>query len=368
MNVRKYGGKDHKRSFFMKKSKVLIIGFIGLIITTSFFMSSCALINLFRRTPRAAPVEEVIDVANFTNSAMLLGTVRITDDGLPKMSPVVSPDGSRLMYCETSMVRDATTGQNVMQSNIILLRNINTAAKTPLITTGNAFSPGWYDDNTRFLFSFAENNTSRIVRSSSAGGGRTNITRNPVGQRDDQPTIRNGVILFTTQEGGRWVLYSMHENGSNVTRLGEGLDPDWHPDGHKFIYVKGNPTSIWEMDLRTMQETELYPMPRFNIRMPKYTHDGRHIVFQRRSEQVVAGTQVTTSAIGLTQTRTTGTETRWQLFAITAGGYNETALTEGNVDCMFPTLDKNNNLFFISNASGVRRNVTEIYRARLNLE
>jgi len=345
----------------MKKSKVVIIGIICVVITISLGLGSC--LSLFG----GRTVEEGIDVANFVNRSMLLGTVMITDDGIPKRSPVVSPDGSRLLYCETRVVRDAATGQDVTQSDIVMLRNVNSPAKTPLITTGNAFTPGWYDDNTRFLYSFGENNAYRIVRSSSAGGGRTNITRNPVGGRDENPSIKNGVIVFTTREGGRWVINSVLENGSEVTRLIEGFDPAWHPTENKIIYVNGSPSGIRILNMNTMQEEHLYEMPRFNIRRPKYTHDGKHIVFQRGSEQALAGTQVVTANnIIARQTRTASTEVRWQLYAITSEGFNETVLTEGNVDCTFPSLDKDNNLFFLSNARGVRTNRTEIYKARLN--
>jgi Tol biopolymer transport system component len=289
-----------------------------------------------------------------------------------KTNPAVSPDGTKLLYCETKTAINTESSQAVIQSDIVMLRNVNSSAKTPLITTGNAFTPGWYEDSNRFLYSFSENNARRIVRSLSSGGGRTNITRNPVGGNDERPVIRNGIILINTLEGGKWYIYSMLENGSDVTRLCEGWDPSWHPAEPKFLYAKGSPSGIWEMDLATMQETMLYEMPRFNIRRPQYTYDGNHIVFQRGSEQMVTGTQVVTTSSSKKQskkqTKTASTEVRWQLYSINADGSNESVLTEGNVDCTHPSLDQDNNLFFISNAAGVRSNKTEIYKARLNFD
>jgi len=354
----------------MRKSKLLIVGLIALLMAAGMILAGCTLFQgLFKK---AEPEEEGIDVASFTNRSMLQAVTRVTDDGLPKTSPVVSPDGSKLLYCETKMAVMDAAGQITTQSDIVMLRNVNSSAKTPLVTTGNAFTPGWYEDSTRYLYSFSENNTYRIVRSSAAGGGRTNITRNPVGSRDERPRIRNGVILIQTRESGNWYIYSMKDNGSEITRLGEGYDPTWHPTEWKFLYIKGSPSGIWEMDMTTMQETLLYEMPPFNIRRPQYTYDGSHIVFQRGSEQVVTGTQVTTTTTSgrqsRTQTNTASTEVRWQLYSITAEGFNESALTEGNVDCTYPTLDQDNNLFFISNAAGLKSNKTEIYKARLNFE
>ncbi|MDR0303104.1 MAG: hypothetical protein LBI04_12435 [Treponema sp.] len=359
----------------MKKSKILVGGLTILFITFVLVMGGCALLFGGKKGE-----EDVIDIANFTNRSMLQAVSRVTDDGQEKDSPLVSPDGSRLLYCERQTVFNKETNQWMIQSNIVMLRNVNSSAKTPLVTTGNAFTPGWYEDSTRYLYSFSENNTRRIVRSSSAGGGRTNITRNPVGINDQSPVIKNGVILITALDrefGGKWSIYSMLENGNDITRLGEGYDPAWHPTEPKFLYIKStapnSPSGIWEMDMRTMQETLLYEMPRYNIRRPQFTYDGRHIVFQRGSEQMVTGTQVvtTSSTFGIKsnkQTKTSNTETRWQLYSITAEGFNESVLTEGNVDCTHPSLDQDNNLFFLSNASGVKSNKIEIYKARLNFD
>jgi hypothetical protein len=54
-----------------------------------------------------------------------------------------------------------------------------------------------------------------------------------------------------------------------------------------------------------------------------------------------------------------------QIFTMKADGTNLSQLTSGNVDCYAPNWDKNNNVYFISNAVGEKY---EIYRARINLE
>ena len=43
-------------------------------------------------------------------------------------------------------------------------------------------------------------------------------------------------------------------------------------------------------------------------------------------------------------------------------------MTEGNVDCRWPTLDANNTLYFVTNAVGVNSGKMDIYKDRLNLE
>ena len=271
----------------MANRKVLVLtGVSALSLALALVLGGCAF-NMGLLGGGGQQDEAVVDVASFTNSSLMQAVSRVNEDGLKKTHPSISPDGTKLLYTE---YRPGTN-----QTDIIMLRNINSSAKNPLVTTGNATTSSWFDDSTRFLYSLKESGSNRIVRSSSTGGGRTNITRNPVGGEDLFPVIRNGVILMQTLEGNTLRIYSMRENGTEITRLGDGYDPAWHPFELKFLYVKGRPSGIWEMDMTTMQETLLYEMPPFNIRRPQYTADGRHIVFQRGSEQMVSGTQVVTT-------------------------------------------------------------------------
>jgi Tol biopolymer transport system component len=318
--------------------------------------------------------EPVIDVASFTNGMLMKNIVKITDDELQKNNVVVSPDGTKVLYCETkTAVQD---GQTRVLSDIILLRNLPSSAKTSLGTNGNAFTPGWTANNTNFLYGLFDNGAYRIVRSTISGGGRTNLTRTPIGGHDGNPaSSQNGVILIDTLQGSSWAIHSMTENGAEQTRVVDGREPSWHPIDRRFLYIKANSSTgalcIWEYDMDDQLESLLYEDPnRFNCRYPTYSSNGKYIVFQKGAEQMVNGVLVTTttSATGKKSSKRTNTverETRWQLFFMDREYLNISELTSGNVDCQYPTLDQSDRLYFISNAAGLRSNKTEIYRADL---
>ena len=149
----------------------------------------------------------------FWDSALLQNVTKITDDGLPKGWARVSPDGTKLIYSEY------TKGA----WNIVFLRDVNVHAKTLLAS--NAHNPTWYENSSNILYVVTEGGSNKIVKSTIAGGGKTYVTRYAVGRNDEMPAISKGLILFDTD--GQ--IYSMKENGTDITVLGQGRSPSWHP-------------------------------------------------------------------------------------------------------------------------------------------
>jgi uncharacterized protein YceK len=110
-------------------------------------LGGCAsLLDLFKGKQEEEPV---VDVASFTNGMMMKNIIKITDDELPKTNVIVSPDGTKVLYCETKWAIE--DGQARVLFDIVLLRNLPSSAKTSLGTNGNAFTPGWAANNTNFL-------------------------------------------------------------------------------------------------------------------------------------------------------------------------------------------------------------------------
>jgi len=303
---------------------------------------------------------KTVDV--FWDSSLLQNVTRLTDDGLAKDWARVSPDGKQMLYCEStkSIQRSDYSGDSYQYWNIVLLRDVRIPAKTPLISD-YAYAPAWSDNNTNFLYVANEEGNSRIMRSAVAGGGKTYVTRNPAGRYDARPSYRRGAILCDTNVSGKRQIVSMRDNGTEITILGEGHSPSWHPTASKFIFIRNG--DLFEMDLASIQVTQIYSDPKFNCAMPSYSANGQYIVFQKGAEQKTVGT-VTEKVGGFFKKvkNVVATETRWQIFTIKADGTNLSPLTMGSVDAYCPSWDVNNMVYFISNASGK----TEIYRAQVN--
>jgi Tol biopolymer transport system component len=311
----------------------------------------------------------------FWDTSLLQGVTRITNDGIKKDYARISPDGLKLLYCEVEKTeRDITSGELYDKWNIVLLRNASIAAKTRLISD-YAWYPSWYEDSNRFVYIAHENGVNKIVRSATTGGGRTYITRNSVGNlnRDYGPVVRNGVVLgytlVQTTPEQRHQLVSIRDNGTEITILGDGRDPSWHPTEAKFLYTRDG--DLYEMDFATTQETMLFADKDYNIAYPRYSANGRYILFQKGVEAKTTGTTVSgrsrrasSGFLGrfFANSKVVSKDSKWQIFSIKADGTELTPLTTNNVNAFSPSLSIDGYLYFVSDATGK----TEIYRARVN--
>jgi hypothetical protein len=102
---------------FMKKQVIVLV------VLAAFLFAGCAIFDLFGSKKTG---EEV----TFWDPALLSNVGRITNDGLYKGWSRISPDGTKLIYCERK--------NNNGLWDIVLLRDVNSPAKTALIKDGFA--------------------------------------------------------------------------------------------------------------------------------------------------------------------------------------------------------------------------------------
>jgi TolB protein len=304
------------------------------------------------------------------DSATLSNVVRVTDNGFRKDGVRVSPDGTKILYCEAN-VSSVDTPLPADDFTVMLLRDANLSAKTPLITDPS-FGPVWFDDNSNFIYVTYENNSSKLVRSNITGGGKVYITKNAIGDFDSRPSVRGKKILCDTLINGKRNIVSLNDDGSEVTILGDGEAPSWHPDGNKFVFIRGG--GIYEMDLKNNQVTQIYQATinkNNNLveecSQPSYSKDGKYILFAKGSN-VTARAAVGRKGVGrglsqLFNSTEKMTMRRNHLFIISANGTGLTQLTSGNVDVFSPSWGNNNEIYFISSV----QNANEIWKAKLQL-
>lgn len=335
-----------------------------------------------------SPKTDNTDVTITVASSTLQNVVRVTDNKFRKSSVRVSPDGAKLLYCEAN-----ETNTNVELSyadyRIMLLRDITISSKTPLVTEPS-YGPVWFDDNSGFVYVTYESSGSKLVKSSISGGGKVYITRTSAGDADANPSIKGNIILCDTLVGGKRQLVSMKDNGTEITILGEGEQPSWHPDGTKFTFIRRTeerrgskvyyPYSVYEMDIKTNQVTQIYSavIDESNgfaevCSSPSYSPDGNYILFSKGGDVFLATIERKGSSGGGlkdlqdkffgNKSRVHIVERRHHLYLMKSDGTDLTQLTSGNVDVYSPAWGTNNDIYFISNV----QNATEIWKARLTL-
>jgi TolB protein len=346
-----------------------------------------AVVALFVIELAGCASQPATDVTITVVSSTLQNVTRVTDNTFRKSSVKVSPDGTKLLYCEANET-DPKTTLYFDDFRIMLLRDINISAKTPLVNDPS-YGPVWFDDNNGFAYVAYEGSGSKLVKSNIVGGGKTYITRTSVGDSDTNPSVRGDTILCDTLVGGVRQLVSLKDNGTQITILGEGEQPNWHPNGTKFVFIRrtreqrGNttyyPSSVYEMDITSNQVTQIYAAVINeadgiveSCSRPSYSADGRYILFSKGVDVHLATISTRTETSGgffsklfksFKRSNVNVSERRLHLFLMNADGTNLTQLTSGNVDVFSPAWGINNDIFFISNV----QNATEIWKAHLNL-
>jgi Tol biopolymer transport system component len=362
-----------------KKYFLLVV----LSITVAVVFSSCAGLS---------DKKDTADVTITIASSTLQNVVRVTDNKFRKNAVQVSPDGAKLLYCEANET-DPNKLLYLDDFRIMLLRDVNVSAKTPLVTEPS-YSPVWFDDNIGYAYVAYEGSGSKLVKSNVTGGGKTYITRTSAGIGDANPNVKGDRILCDTLvgegENQKRQLVSMRANGTEITILGEGEQPSWHPSGTKFLFVRRSeeqrgkstffPRSIYEMDIATNQVTQIYTAVIDEERgftevcsQPSYSPDGQYILFSKGGDVFLATVEKKGGKSpgwlrrlfggGGNRSKVNVTERRLHLYLMKEDGTDLTQLTGGNVDVFSPAWGPNNDIYFISNV----QNATEIWRAHLNL-
>ena len=326
---------------------VLLLASVGMVT-----FSGCALFGGSKKLDRDTV---------FWNQSMMSDVKRVTDEPRTRKAwPVISPDGTKLLYCETEAKVSRSALYGYYEWNIAYLRNVNSPVKTDLVQTLNTRAPTWTENNDRFYYIRWEDANARIIRSSVVGGGATYATRNPIGFDNDRPNVKRGRILSDTMQSGRRILISCKEDGSDQTQLGEGEQPSFHPTQNKIVYIRivSGLRCVYEMDLdNPTQVHEIYrDRNDYNCRAPSYSACGRFILFQKGAESKATG--MTSRGVNVSYKAAN----KWQIFIMRADGQGGlTPLTSGNTDVYFPTMDANGNVYFVAEIDSI-----EVWRGRVN--
>ena len=197
-------------------------------------------------------------------------------------SLVLSPIDDTIVYCELIKEEKESRYSNIWKTAV------GSFGKTR-VTYGKWLDsfPYFTPDGQFLLFSSnrtSSNQTLWKIRVD-GGGGITNITRTPADDYSPSMAQDGNYIVYASNPPGAEEpqIWTIGINGNLPTQLREGDQPCVSPDGKKILFVRPDKIShrkqIWVMNTDGSEETQLTPNTNYDAGNPKWSPDGKWIVF-----------------------------------------------------------------------------------------
>lgn len=208
------------------------------------------------------------------------------------LSPSWSFDGKKIVYSVYTKLIKKTGGSMSNVSLYVLDLVTNKRVLTsfrPGVNSGAIFTK---DGQSIYLGMSMGSGSADIYKINLKGEIQSRLTKGPAGAINVEPSLSpdGSKIAFSSERGGRPMIYVMNADGSNVKRLtfkgAYNSSPSWSPDGSKIAFAGQNDSNfdIYVMDAdgsnlrRVTTAQKLNGKPAHN-EDPSFSPDSRYIVY-----------------------------------------------------------------------------------------
>lgn len=208
---------------------------------------------------------------------------RLTDRQIPEYSGVFSPDGRDVLFV---VVR-----QNGTQGNLDIARIAADGSGEVATIAGDVDNrlwhqdwPSWSPDGSRFAFSSTHEGNQEIYTAKSDGTDLVRLSRHPGIDAHPCWTPDGARVVFATDRWGGLEIASVSAEGGDTIRLttSPGLDdyPAVSPDGTRVAYTthRDGQFEVYLMDLDGSNPVNLTDHPARDTQ-PTWTPDGHAVTF-----------------------------------------------------------------------------------------
>ncbi len=184
-------------------------------------------------------------------------------------------------------------------------------------SVGGGTQPAWSPDGTKIAFASSRSGYQNIYTMHADGSNVTRLTSIAATESDPTWSPDGTKIAFVSRRDGNPEIYVMHADGSGQTRLTDSLtndlqsydvQPAWSPDGGKIAFASyrtGNP-EIYVMNPDGSGQTRLTATDGISDSEPDWSPDGTKIVF------------------------TSGVDGNFEIYTMNADGTVQTRLTDSS--------------------------------------
>lgn len=208
------------------------------------------------------------------------------------LSPNWSPDGKKIAYSVFTKIY--TKSGSVLSNASLYVLDLATNKRVltsfrPGMNSGAVFSK---DGKSIYLSMSMGSGSADIYKINLKGEIESRLTKGPAGAINVEPTLSpdGSKIAFSSERGGRPMIYVMNADGTNVKRLTyKGVynsSPSWSPDGKKIAFAAqdGSNFDVFVMDengeniRRITSASKVDGKPAHN-EDPSFSPDSRYIVY-----------------------------------------------------------------------------------------